>query len=51
MVLEPTWSPFQLMLCGSSVGIKLQESEADHSPPSSAEVKNDGALPLPPLMG
>jgi hypothetical protein len=28
-----------------STGIKLQEREADHSPPSSAEFKNDGAIP------
>jgi hypothetical protein len=35
---------------GSSPGLKRQESEADHSPPSSAEVKNGGDIspPHPP---
>jgi hypothetical protein len=28
-----------------STGIKQQECEAGHSPPSFAEVKNDGAIP------
>jgi hypothetical protein len=31
-------------------GIKRQGHEADHSPPSSAEVKNGGALPPLPHM-
>jgi hypothetical protein len=29
--------------------VKRQEREADHSPPPSAEVKNDGAI-LPPRL-
>jgi hypothetical protein len=34
-----------------SPGVKLQEREADHSPPSSAEVKKGGAiLPLPNMF-
>jgi hypothetical protein len=32
-----------------SPGIKQQRREADHSPPSSAEVKNGGAVPSLPL--
>jgi hypothetical protein len=28
-----------------SVGVKRQKREADHSPPSSAEVKNSEAIP------
>jgi hypothetical protein len=28
-----------------SSGVKRQEREADHSSPSSAEIKNDGAIP------
>jgi hypothetical protein len=31
---------------GSSPGVKCQGCEADHSPPSIAEVKNGGAIPL-----
>jgi hypothetical protein len=30
---------------GLSLGVKRPEREADHSPPSSAQVKNDGATP------
>jgi hypothetical protein len=33
-----------------SPGIKRPECEADHSPPSSVEVKNGGALLILPLM-
>jgi hypothetical protein len=32
-------SPFQLVLGAVSLAVKRPESEADHSPPSSAEVK------------
>jgi hypothetical protein len=32
-----------------SLGVKRQGREANHSPPSSAEVKNDGDIP-PPLQ-
>jgi hypothetical protein len=31
---------------GVSPGVKWQGHEADHSPPSSAEVKNGGATPV-----
>jgi hypothetical protein len=31
-------------------GVKRHECEADHSPPSGAEVKNDGAIPPLPHM-
>jgi hypothetical protein len=31
-----------------SPGVKRQEREADYSPPSSADVKNGGAIPLLP---
>jgi hypothetical protein len=31
-------------------GVKRQGLEADHSPPSSAEIKKDGAIPLLPYM-
>jgi hypothetical protein len=33
-----------------SQGVKWQGCETDHSPPSSAEVKNDGAIPPLPHM-
>jgi hypothetical protein len=29
-------------------GVKRQEPKADHSPPSNAEVKNGGAIPITP---
>jgi hypothetical protein len=29
-----------------SLGVKRPEGEADHSPPSSAEVENGGAIPV-----
>jgi hypothetical protein len=32
---------------GLSLGVKRQERESDHSPPSSAEVKNGRAIPPP----
>jgi hypothetical protein len=32
---------------GSFLGGKAGRREADHSPPSSVDVKNDGAIPLP----
>jgi hypothetical protein len=32
-----------------SPGVKQQGWETDHSPPSSADVKNDGVIPLLPL--
>jgi hypothetical protein len=41
--LGPTQPPIQWV-----PGLKRQGSEADHSPPSSAEVKSSGAIPLLP---
>jgi hypothetical protein len=32
-----------------SPGVKWPRNETDHSPPSSAEVKNDGAIPPIPI--
>jgi hypothetical protein len=46
--LGPTQPPIQWVPGVLSPGIKRQEREADHSPPSSAEVKNGGAIP--PLL-
>jgi hypothetical protein len=44
----PTQLPIQWLAGVLSVGVKLQEREADHSPPCSAEVKNGGVIfPLP----
>jgi hypothetical protein len=40
MVLGPTQPPIQWVTGAPSLGIKLPGREADHSPPSSAEVKN-----------
>jgi hypothetical protein len=37
--LGPTQHPIQLLSGALSLGVKRQEYEADHSPPSSAEVK------------
>jgi hypothetical protein len=42
--LEPTQSPIKLVADAVSLGVKRQGREADHSPPSSADVKNVGAL-------
>jgi hypothetical protein len=41
----PTQPPVQWVLGTVSMGVKRQGREADHSPPSSVEVKNDGAVP------
>jgi hypothetical protein len=40
--LGPSQPPIQWVLGPISPGIKRPGREADHSPPSSAEVKNDG---------
>jgi hypothetical protein len=46
--LGPTQPPIQWVPAALSSEVKWQEREADHSLPSSAEVKNDGAIhPLP----
>jgi hypothetical protein len=34
---------------GSFSGVKQQRLEADHSPPSSAQIKNGGAVPPLPI--
>jgi hypothetical protein len=43
--LGPTQHPIQWVPGALSPGIKPPELEADHSPPSSVEVKNGGAIP------
>jgi hypothetical protein len=45
-VLEPTQPPIQLVPGALSLGVKRPGREADHSPPSSAEVKERVALYL-----
>jgi hypothetical protein len=42
-------TPIQRVLRAVSPGVKQQGSEADHSPPSSAEVMNAGILSLIPI--
>jgi hypothetical protein len=45
--LEPIQHPIEWVLAGYTPGVKVPGSEADHSPPYIAEVKNGGAvLPL-----
>jgi hypothetical protein len=48
--LGPTQPPIQLVPGALSLGVKRQGPEADHSPPSSAEVKNYGGIPPLPHM-
>jgi hypothetical protein len=43
--LGPTLLPIQRVLGALFLGVKLPGREADHSPLSCAEVKNDGAIP------
>jgi hypothetical protein len=46
--LGPAQPPTHRIPEALSAGVKRQGREADHSPPSSAEVKNDGPVtPLP----
>jgi hypothetical protein len=45
MWLGPTQPPAQCVARGLSPGVKKPGHEADNSPPSSAEVKNGGAIP------
>jgi hypothetical protein len=48
LALRPTQSPIQWVPRVIFLGMKQKGREADHSPPSSADVKNGGAiLPLP----
>jgi hypothetical protein len=42
-----TQTPIQQVLASLFHGVKQQGHEADHSPPSSAEVKNGGVIPPP----
>jgi hypothetical protein len=42
-----TKPPIQWVPGASSLGVRRQGHDADHSPPSSAELKNGG--PIPPL--
>jgi hypothetical protein len=47
--LRPTQPPIQFVPEALSPGVKGPGREADHSPPTSAEIKNGGAIPpLPP---
>jgi hypothetical protein len=45
LALGPTHPPIQWVLWVLSPGVKLQGREADSCPPSSAGVKNGGAMP------
>jgi hypothetical protein len=44
-VLGPTQLPIRCVLGAISPGVKRPGREVDQSPPSSTEVKNDGAIP------
>jgi hypothetical protein len=48
--LGPTQPSIQWVTGNVSPEVKRLGSEADHSPPSSAQVKNDGAIPSPLYM-
>jgi hypothetical protein len=48
LALGPTQPHIQRVAGASFPGIKWPGREADHSPPSSAEVKNCGAIPVLP---
>jgi hypothetical protein len=49
--LRPTQPPIQWVPGANFTWIKRPRREADHSPPSSKEVKNGGAMPpLPPYV-
>jgi hypothetical protein len=43
--LEPTQSPIQWEMGADSLTVKWPGREADHSPPSTSEVKNNAAIP------
>jgi hypothetical protein len=45
LALGPTQPPIQWVLGTLSPGVKRPGRQADHSPPSSAKVKNGGATP------
>jgi hypothetical protein len=46
--LGPNQPPIQWVPVAASPGVKWPQREAGYSPPSSAEVKNGGAIPSPP---
>jgi hypothetical protein len=48
--LGPTQSPFQVVPGALSLAVKRPRREADHSPPSSAEVKNAWSHTSTPLI-
>jgi hypothetical protein len=48
LALGPTQSPIQWVMGTISPGIKRPGHETNHSPPSSAKVKNGGAIPPHP---
>jgi hypothetical protein len=48
--LGRTQSPSQWVLGALSPGLKRQGREADHSSPSSAEVRSDGSIPSLPYI-
>jgi len=48
--LVPTQPPIQRVLEALSPGVKWLESEADHSPPSCAKVKNTWSYSSTPPM-
>jgi hypothetical protein len=45
LALRPTQAPIQSVLGALSPELKRPKCEADHSPPSSTEIKNSGAIP------
>jgi hypothetical protein len=50
MALGPTQPPIQWVLGSLSLGVKWPGHEADHSPPSTAEVKNAWSYTsIPPM--
>jgi hypothetical protein len=47
--LRTTQPPIQMVLRALSPGVKRQGREADHSPPSRADIKNGGTIPPLPI--
>jgi hypothetical protein len=47
--LGPIQPPIQWVLGAPSPVVNRPGREADHSPPSIAEAKNDGSIALPPM--
>jgi hypothetical protein len=50
LALQSTPTPIQLIAGALSLGVKRPGTETDHSPPSSAKVKNGKAIPPIPRM-